>query len=135
MTLYQRIRAVNSTNPHFQKDLKKALDATCFIGRGSLASSTHKYMVAAGELANKGQYNSNDIVFVSAEGNRRGRLSVDYDELLKAIEAQVVFVTDNKYNRNTSYNIGEKEVEQFLLKHQYADTNGNGIWKKSDFST
>lgn len=135
MTLYQRIRSINSTNPHFQKDLKKALDATCFIGRGSLASSTHKYMVAAGELANKGQYNSNDVVFVSAEGNRRGRLSVDYDELLKAIEAQVVFVTDNKYNRNTSYNIGEKEVEQFLLKHQYADTNGNGIWKKSDFST
>lgn len=131
MNLYQRISTVQSTNPHFQKDLKKAVNATCFIGRGSPASSTHKYMMAAGDLANKGQYHHSDIVFVSAEGNRRGRLVVNYEELTKAIEAKVTFITDNEYNRHTSYNIGEREVESFLLNNGYQDISGKGVWTPS----
>lgn len=129
MNLHQRISTVQSTNPHFSKDLKKAENATCFIGRGSMASSTHKYMVAAGDLANKGQYNSDDVVFVSAEGNRKGRISPNFPELLKAIQARVTFITDTRYNRNTSYNIGEREVEAYLLNNGYVDTYGKGIWK------
>lgn len=130
MTLYQRISTVQSTNPHFQKDLQKATNATCFIGRGSQASSTHKYMMAAGDLANKGSYNSNDVVFVSAEGNRRGRIPIDTQELLKAIEAGATFVTDDHYGRHRAYNIGEREVEELLLSNQYTDLFGKGLWKK-----
>lgn len=129
MTLHQRISTVQSTNPHFYKDLQKATNATCFIGRGSLASSTHKYMVAAGELANKGHYSKSDIIFVSAEGNRRGRLTVDYAEILKAIEAQATFITDDEYNRHRPYNVGEREVEAFLLNNGYSDSLKKGIWK------
>ena len=127
MTLFERISKVNSTNPYFSKDLEKARVANKFIGRGSLASSTHKYMTAAKELANCGVYSKEDIIFVSAEGNRRGRVEVDFLELGKAVQANASFVTDNSYNRERSYNIGERGVAQFLEKHNYKD-NGKGFW-------
>ena len=86
MSLFERMSKVQSTNPYFKKDLQKAKNATKFIGRGSSASSTNKYMIAAGELANCGEYTKEDIIFVSAEGMRGGRLSVDVDELAKEIK-------------------------------------------------
>jgi hypothetical protein len=128
--LYNRISKVQSTNPYFSKDLAKAKQANKFIGRGSLASSTHKYMVAAGDLANCGNYVSTDIIFVSAEGLRRGRLDVNFEELSKATLAGVTFVTDDEYNRTRPYNLGEREVAQFLTNARYYDT-GKGIWKKT----
>lgn len=127
-TLHERIKKVNSTNPYFSKDLKKAEIANKFIGRGSLASSTNKYMVAAGDLANCGRYVDSDVVFVSAEGARANRIKTDYEELSKAIVAKVTFVTDDEYNRNRSYNMGEREVAKFLEKNGYKDI-GRGIWK------
>lgn len=129
MTLYERISLVKSTNPFFSKDLAKTKNATKFIGRGSLASSTHKYMVAAGDLANTGHYSPEDIVFISAEGNRRFREEVNFDEIQKAIDAGVTFVTDNLYDRTRPYNIGERQVAAFLKKQGYTD-NDSGIWKK-----
>ena len=129
MTLYERISLLKSTNPFFPKDLAKTKNATKFIGRGSLASSTHKYMVAAGDLANTGQYNSNDVVFISAEGNRRFREEVNFDEIQKAIDAGVTFITDNLYDRTRPYNIGERQVAAFLKKNGYVD-NDSSIWKK-----
>ena len=129
MTLYERISLVKSTNPFFSKDLAKTKNATKFIGRGSLASSTHKYMVAAGDLANTGHYSSEDVVFISAEGNRRFREEVNFDEIQKAIDAGVTFVTDNLYDRTRPYNIGERQVAAFLKKNGYVD-NDSGIWKK-----
>jgi hypothetical protein len=130
MTLYQRISTVNSTNPFFHKDLAKSKNATKFIGQGSLSSSTYKYMVAAGDLANTGQYHSNDIVFISAEGNRSFRKDINIDEIQKAIDANVTFITDNLYDRNRPYNIGERQVAFFLKKNGYHD-NDTGIWKKT----
>lgn len=128
MTLFNRISQVQSTNPYFSKDLEKSRYATKFIGRGSSASSTNKYMVAAGDLANCGIYTYEDIIFVSAEGMRKGRIAVDLLELEKAVLAKATFVTDDSYNRNRPYNIGEREVADFLSKHGYKDT-GKGIWK------
>lgn len=128
--LHQRISQVQSANPYFAKDLKKAIHANKFIGRGSLASSTHKYMVAAGDLANCGSYTENDVIFVSAEGARKGRISVDYSELEKAVMAAASFVTDDLYNRSRSYNMGEREVSQYLESQGYKDVS-NGVWKKS----
>ena len=130
MTLYQRISQVKSTNPYFSKDLAKAKNATKFIGRGSLASSTNKYMEAAGNLANSGSYVKEDIVFVSAEGMRRFREEVNFDELQKAVDAGVTFVTDNLYDRTRPYNVGERQVASFLKKNGYSD-NDSGIWTKS----
>ena len=129
MSLFERMSKVQSTNPYFKKDLQKARNATKFIGRGSSASSTNKYMIAAGELANCGEYTKEDIIFVSAEGMRGGRLSVDVDELAKAVAVNATFVTDDEYNRNRPYNLGEREVAKFLEKNGYNDI-GKGIWKK-----
>lgn len=126
-SLFDRISLVQSTNPYFQKDLKKTTNATKFIGRGSLASSTNKYRMAAGDLANCGQYTSQDIVFVSAEGARRGRIDPDLSELKLAVDAKATFVTDDKYNRERPYNMGERQVSYFLEKNGYQD-KGNGIW-------
>lgn len=128
MSLYNRISQVQSTNPYFRKDLEKARYATKFIGRGSSASSTNKYMMAAGDLANCGNYTSEDVVFVSAEGMRKGRIAVDFTELEKAVKAKVTFITDDAYNRNRPYNLGEREVADFLIKNGYKDT-GKGVWR------
>lgn len=130
MTLFERISKVQSSNPYFVKDLQKSKNATKFIGRGSIASSTHKYMLAAGNLANCGKYIKEDIIFVSAEGMRRNRVDVDFEELQIAIEAGSTFVTDDAYNRDRPYNMGERQVAYYLTKNDYTDT-GKGIWKKS----
>ena len=127
--LFDRMSKVQSTNPHFSKDLQKTTHATKFIGQGSIASSTHKYMLASGELANTGSYTQDDVVFVSAEGARRGRMDIDLDELGKAILAGSTFVTDDFYNRERPYNMGERQVAHFLTQNGYKD-NGKGIWKK-----
>jgi hypothetical protein len=127
-TLHERLKNVQSTNPYFSKDLKKAEASNKFIGRGSLASSTNKYMVAAGDLANCGTYTNTDVVFISAEGDRRGRVNPDFEELAKAVAQKVTFITDDEYNRNRPYNLGERQVEAFLKKNGYKDV-GRGVWK------
>ena len=128
-TLHERISQVKTTNPYFQKDLKKALNANKFIGRGSSQSSTHKYMVAAGDKANCGHYEATDIIFVSAEGARGGRLAANLEELALATQAGATVVTDDEYNRNRSYNVGEREVAKFLLSQGYTDKRG--VWTRS----
>lgn len=129
MTLYNRLKTVNSTNPYFEKDLNKAKKANKFIGQGSPLSSTSKYMIAAGDLANTGSYCSQDVVFVSAEGLRKGRKCVDFDELKIAADANVIFVTDTIADRERPYNLGERQVAEFLKNNGYKD-NGDGVWNK-----
>lgn len=130
MTLFERISQVKTTNPYFTKDLAKSRNATKFIGRGSLASSTNKYMEAAKDLANTGSYVQEDVIFVSAEGMRRGREEIDFEEIQLAVDAGATFVTDNLSDRTRPYNMGERQVAAFLTKKGYID-NGKGIWKKS----
>jgi hypothetical protein len=118
-----------STNPYARKDLRKAQGASKFIGRGSPASSTNRYRLAAGSMANAGHYTDADTVFVSAEGARRGRIVADIAELWKAAEAGVVFVTDGDYDRSRPYNIGEREVAAVLRTWGFQD-NGSGRWRR-----
>ena len=72
-------------------------------------------------MANTGHYVSSDVVFISAEGNRTGRLVVDFDEIRKAVSAGATLVTDNPYNRNRAYNTGERAVANFLKTHGYTE--------------
>lgn len=131
-SLYERmsIALQNSTNPYAKKDVLKAVNATKFIGRGSVASSTNKYKLAAGSLANCGEYSKKDIVFVSAEGARKNRIVIDTQELTLATNAGASFITDNFSDRNRPYNVGEREVAVFLLSKGYRD-DGTGFWTKS----
>jgi len=107
------------TGPYTAKDQQKADLANKFIGRGSDRSSTAQYAKDYGPYANCGVYKRGDVVFISAEGNRSGRLTPDYKEITLAIKAKVVFVTDNLSDRERSYNIGEREVAEFLLQNNY----------------
>ena len=104
------------------KDQMKADISNKFIGRGSAASSTNQYAKDYGDKANTGNYVSSDVVFISAEGNRTGRLVVDFDEIRKAILAEATLVADNPANRNRAYNTGERDVANFLRTRGCTET-------------
>lgn len=117
------------TGPHTAKDQAKWDRANKMIARGSGRSSSHRYAQAAGPLANSGTYAPTDVVFVSAEGNRSGRVDPDWAELGRAVRAGASFVTDIKAQRDTSYNrVGEGRVAAFLEGHGYTD-DGTGLWR------
>ena len=98
------------------KDQMKADISNKFIGRGSAASSTNQYAKDYGDKANTGNYVSSDVVFISAEGNRTGRLLPDVTEIVKACEAGATLVTDSPYHRNRQYNVGERFVAELLIR-------------------
>jgi len=115
------------TGPYIQKDQKKSDMANCFIGRGSERSSTNRYRLAWGELANKGTYTPDDVAFVSAEGNRSGRIPAFLGEVRRACEGGAVIITDVPYDRERSYNIGEREVARHLEFCEYYEASP-GMW-------
>ena len=113
------------------KDQMKADISNKFIGRGSAASSTNQYAKDYGDKANTGDYLSTDVVFISAEGDRRGRLSPDVTEIVRACEAGATLVTDNPYHRNRQYNVGERFVAELLVRQgceEFIHSNYS-IWK------
>ena len=113
------------------KDQMKADISNKFIGRGSAASSTNQYAKDYGDKANTGNYVSSDVVFISAEGNRTGRLLPDVTEIVKACEAGATLVTDSPYHRNRQYNVGERLVADLLIKQgceEFIHTNYS-TWK------
>ena len=113
------------------KDQMKADISNKFIGRGSAASSTNQYAKDFKDMANTGHYVSSDVVFISAEGNRTGRLLPDVTEIVKACEAGATLVTDSPYHRNRQYNVGERFVADLLIKQgceEFIHTNYS-TWK------
>ena len=113
------------------KDQMKADISNKFIGRGSAASSTNQYAKDYKDLANTGHYVSSDVVFISAEGNRTGRLLPDVVEITKACNAGATLITDNPSNRNRQYNVGERFVADLLIKQgceEFIHTNYS-TWK------
>ncbi len=115
---------------HTAKDQKKADLSNKFIGRGSANSSTNAYRIAYGSAANSGQYSAYDVVFISAEGNRNNRLDPDFDEIHRAAMKSVIFITDDAANRNRLYNLGERQVAEFLLRIGYVEVLP-GVWGKA----
>lgn len=122
---------LNNQSIYGVKDQQKSDRANKFIGRGSILSSTHKYALAWGDLANCGYYSDNDIVFVSAEGCRKGRIDPDFREIQSACENNVTFVTDIVFDRERPYNKGERQVAEFLVSQNYFEYSP-GTWKKKN---
>lgn len=116
------------TGPFTEKDQLKSNRATRFIGHGSARSSTHQYMKDWGHLANCGDYIDQDIVFVSVEGARPGRKSLNVEEVLRAVKAKVVFITDIPKHRERPYNVGEREIADLLKNIGYYEIPGTGEW-------
>ena len=115
------------TSPYLAKDQAKSDRANKFIGHGSPRSSTNAYRQAWGDRANVGQYGPEDIVFISAEGNRGGRLRPHFEEISKAIAGKARIITDVAADRNRPYNIGEREVAEFLTRNGYIEIR-DGQW-------
>ena len=68
------------------------------------------------------------MVFISAEGDRVGRLDPNFTEIALAISASATFVTDDKQNRERPYNVGERQVAEFLIDHNYEEVKP-GFWQ------
>ena len=110
--------------PFTLKDQLKASKATAFIGRGSASSSTNAYAqdaARAGIPVNPGKYGADDVVFVSAEGARGGRIAPPTKELDAAMAAGATIVTDTPAHRAREYNVGEREVAAHLSKSGYVE--------------
>ena len=118
---------LSGDGPFVAKDQKKADLANKFIGRGSARSSTARYARDFGPLANTGVYSSQDTVFISAEGARSGRLSPDFAEIRRAMDAGATLVTDSPADRGRTYNYGERQVAEFLGKNGYRESSP-GRW-------
>lgn len=115
-----------TNNPYLGKDQLKASFANKFIGRGAAGSSTAVY--AAGlprEVVNCGQYTPTDVVFVSVNGARRNRVLFDRDEVMLAVTAGAKIVTDSRADRYRAYNIGERELAEFLEENDYEELCGH----------
>ena len=114
-----------TNNPYWTKDQRKAAMSNKFIGRGAVGSSTAVY--AAGlprEVVNCGEYVPTDVVFVSVNGARRNRVLFDRDEVMLAIQAGAAIVTDSPMDRYRDFNIGERELAEFLGVNGYEELGG-----------
>ena len=104
------------------KDAAKAAISTKYIGRGSDRSSTNAYRIAIGKArANTGNYSADDVVWISAEGARGGRIEPDHAEIALACAARATFITDDAANRERSYNLGERQVSEQLHRAGYRE--------------
>ena len=114
-----------TSSPYWAKDQDKASFANKFIGVGAPGSSTAVY--AAGlpkEVVNCGEYVPTDVVFVSVNGARRNRVLFDRDEVMLAITAGAAIITDHALDRYRDFNIGEREVVEFLEENDYEELGG-----------
>lgn len=126
---------------HFPKELIKTRLATQFIGDGVTGSSTCRYMkMYAGEnAANTGQYTKDDIIYVSSNGRRQGRvnpirngkLQGEYKNIELAMKVGATFIMDTKAHliKTQRYNIGEIELAKYMTRNGYRRDEGTGIWK------
>jgi hypothetical protein len=130
---------LNIRNPtRYQlKDIEKAKIANKFIGYGVVGSSTDLYsIILPQEVVNCGTYTANDIVFVSINGRRGNRVSLEHPalrgQLVAAVTAAACIVCDNKRHRNRSFNIGERELATTLVCADYMEVESNefySIWR------
>jgi len=116
--------------------------ATQYIGDGGgNNSSTERYkkLYEKYELANTGNYISDDIIWVSSNGKRgnrfnpvvNGELQGVYENIDKAIKvgATIVMDTAAHIERTKNYNIGEVALAEYLQNNGYHRDDSTGIWK------
>ena len=129
---------------YLKKEQYKSKRATQFIGKGAVNSkgedsSTERYRKLYDEydLANTGDYTSDDMIWVSTNGNRGGRiksvidgeLQGDYKNITAAIKAGASFIMDTaEHIASNKYNIGEVEMAAYLSKKGYVRDDKTGIW-------
>lgn len=69
---------------------------------------------------------------MSINGRRRNRVGIEaYDaELTLAVEASAAIVADDLRTRESPYDVGEREVAEWLARHGYReDPPNSGNWR------
>ena len=122
-----RVLLPNRYSSHGAKDQAKAEKATCFLGEGSSKSSTNTYQKICRDYI-KNEYSTDDIVFISVEGNRSNRLPLNEHKVLAVINAEAMIICDNTYNRERLYNIGERELYRLLMINKYQVLIENSLY-------
>jgi len=130
----------DSAKKHLSKELFKIGLATQFIGTGGGNDSTTQRMENAYSklgISNTGNYSSDDIIYVSSNGNRgnrfinveSGKLNGAYENIDKAISANSRFIMDTKshLDKTSAYNIGEVAMADYLLSKGYTRDDLSGI--------
>ncbi len=119
-----------------QKDIRKFSQCNKLITRGVAGSSSNRYRTSnsfgiALEDINTPHYDCTDIVGVSVNGDRQGRLMFNSELVLKALNEGAKIVTDNNFHRNRKFNIGERELASMLnlYKVSYAENDTLGVWQ------
>lgn len=128
------------------KEVSKFNVATQAISDGTNNSTAGFVKDFYGDKANTGTYTKDDVIYLSANGNRTGRvipvkngvLQGAYKNIDKAIEAGAKFVADTgKHIASTGkYNVGEVELAEYLQSKGYTreDKDGYGLWSKYNSS-
>lgn len=128
------------------KEVAKFDVATQAISDGTNNSTAGFVKDFYGDKANTGTYTKDDVIYLSTNGNRTGRvipvkngvLQGAYKNIDKAIEAGAKFVADtSKHIASTGkYNVGEVELAEYLQSKGYTreDKDGYGLWSQSTSS-
>lgn len=129
------------------KEVSKFDVATQAISDGTNNSTAGFVKDFYGDNANTGTYTKDDVVYLSTNGNRIGRivpvkngvLQGAYKNIDKAIEAGAKFVADtSKHLASTGkYNVGEVELAEYLQSKGYVreDKDGYGLWSTIKLET
>jgi len=129
-----------SARKYLEKEYIKALCATQFIGQGAPDSSTARYktMYDELELANTGRYTENDIIWVSSNGRRKGRvvpvvfgrLNGVYNLIAVAMHVGSKFIMDTPQHieKTKWYNVGEIELAHYMENNNYIRRANTGLW-------
>lgn len=103
------------------KDILKFSIIDALISRGVEGSSSYYYAIdpltylKLNIPVNPEDYTDYKYVGVSVNGFRRNRLSFDRRLINKAIDNGCIIIADNSYHRNRQYNIGERELYDYLV--------------------
>ena len=126
------------SNPYSLKDQQKFLQCTHLIGSGVEGSSSASYLHNPKQLHDQLSTNLRtvtkySIIGITVNGNRPNRYPIPKAVIEHFAKQCVAFVTDNDYNRNRPYNIGEREVAELLYRLGYTPTEQyhSTIWRKS----
>lgn len=126
------------------KEVSKFNVATQAISDGTNNSTSGFVKDFYGDKANTGTYTKDDVIYLSTNGNRTGRvipvkngvLQGAYKNIDKAIEAGAKFVADTgKHIASTGkYNVGEVELAEYLQSKGYTreDKDGYGLWSQDN---
>lgn len=130
------------------KEQVKTKIATQFIGEGKEGSSTDNYrkMYEEEGVSNTGEYTKDDVIYVSSNGNRKGKiipiiagkLQGVYKNIDKAIKAGAIIVMDTKSHlvKTQKYNSGEIALAKYMKKKGYVRKDADsGVWLPKQFTS